>query len=142
MKELITNIVLIIFGSSLTYSGFYLSNLRKKMELMGNKVIAKMSGFLKETNKSFIDEDDRPTYTPIIDFIDLDGKEVSYKLPYAFSFKSKLKEIEILYLKKEKGYEIMINNKLWKFYIPLLAKTLGLILFIVGIVNLTLDVIL
>ena len=135
MENLIANILFLIVGGGFICVGFYIRNSNLRIQENGIKTKAKIINFVSEESKN-TDGYSNTYYYPIIQFIDKNGIKTTQKLNSSTSPKQINKLIEIIYLKKDNEYKIIINNEFWKTYFPLIFIIVGFLIFGFGIMPL------
>ena len=133
MENLIGGIVFSIIGGSFLYAGFYIRSSNRRIQRDGVKTKAKIIDFVEERSTD-ADGDSHIYHYPIVRFIDKNGIEATQKLNSSANPKQLNQSIEIIYLKKDSEYEIMINSVFWKTYFPLIFILGGLLSSVIGIV--------
>ncbi|MFI1742967.1 hypothetical protein [Thalassobellus sediminis] len=133
MENLIGNIVFLIVGGGFLYAGFYIRNSNRRIQTNGIKTKAKIIDFVEEESE---DADGYSTtyHFPIVRFTDKNGIETTQKLNSSANPKKINQPIEIIYLKKDKEYEIMINSDFWKTYFPMIFIIGGFLFSGIGII--------
>ncbi|RKN82524.1 DUF3592 domain-containing protein [Ulvibacterium marinum] len=133
MENLIGNIVFLIVGSGFLYAGFYIRNSNRRIEANGIKTKAKIIDFVEEESED-ADGYSNTYHYPIVRFTDKNGIETTQKLNSSANPKKINQPIEIIYLKKDNEYEIMINSEFWKTYFPMIFIIGGFLFSGIGIV--------
>lgn len=133
MENLIGNIVFLIVGGGFLYAGFHILNSNRRIEKNGIKTNAKIIDFVEERSKD-ADGYSQIHHYPIIRFTDKNGIETTQKLDSSENPKRINQPIEIIYLKKDNEYEIIINSDFWKSYFPMIFIIGGFIFFGIGVV--------
>ena len=132
MGNLIGNIVFLIVGGGFLYAGFYIRNSNRRIQANGIKTRAKIVDFVEEESED-TDGYSNTYHYPIVRFIDKNGIETTQKLNSSSNPKKINQHIEIIYLKKDSEYEIMINSEFWKTYFPMIFIIGGFLFFGIGI---------
>ena len=132
MGNLIGNIVFLIVGGGFLYAGFYIRNSNRRIQANGIKTRAKIVDFVEEESED-TDGYSNTYHYPIVRFIDKNGIETTQKLNSSSNPKKINQPIEIIYLKKDSEYEIMINSEFWKTYFPMIFIIGGFLFFGIGI---------
>lgn len=133
MENLIGNIVFLIVGGGFLYAGFYIRNSNLRIQANGIKTRAKIVDFVEEESKD-ADGYSNTYHYPIVRFTDKDGIETTQKLNSSSNPKKINQPIEIIYLKKDNKYEIMINSEFWKTYFLMIFIIGGFLFSGIGIV--------
>lgn len=133
MENLIGAIVFLIVGGGFLYAGFYVRNSNRRIQTSGIKTKAKIIDFIEERSKD-ADGDSHIYHFPVVRFTDKNGIETTQKLDSSANPKRINEPIDIIYLKKDKEYEIMINNEFWKTYFPMIFIVGGFLFSGIGIV--------
>ncbi|MDT0622946.1 DUF3592 domain-containing protein [Croceitalea vernalis] len=136
MENLIGPIVFLIVGGVSLYAGFYVRNSNRRIQTNGIKTKAKIIDFVEERSQD-ADGDSHIYHYPIVRFTDKNGIETTQKLDSSENPKRINQPIEIIYLKKDEDYEIMINSDFWKTYFPMIFIIGGFLFSGIGIVWLT-----
>ncbi|WP_349352926.1 DUF3592 domain-containing protein [Flagellimonas sp. MMG031] len=132
MENLIGAFVFLTVGGGFLYAGFYLRNSNRRIQTSGIKTKAKIIDFVEERNKD-ADGFSKVYHFPIVRFTDKNGIETTQKLDSSTNPKRINQPIEIIYLKKDNEYEIMINSDFWKTYFPVIFIFGGFLFFGIGI---------
>lgn len=133
MENLIGAIVFLIVGGGFLYAGFYVRNSNRRIQTNGIKTKAKIIDFIEERNKD-ADGDSHIYHFPVVRFRDKNGIETTQKLDSSANPKRINEPIDIIYLKKDNEYEIMINSEFWKTYFPMIFIVGGFLFSGIGIV--------
>ena len=133
MENLIGAIVFLIVGGGFLYAGFYVRNSNRRIQTSGIKTKAKIIDFIEERSKD-ADADSHIYHFPVVRFTDKNGIETTQKLDSSANPKRINEPIDIIYLKKNNEYEIMINSEFWKTYFPMIFIVGGFLLSGNGIV--------
>ncbi|GAA3655981.1 DUF3592 domain-containing protein [Flavivirga jejuensis] len=118
-NEFIGAFVFLIVGGGFLFAGFYMRNSNRRIQANGIKTKAKIIDFAEERSKD-TDGYSQVHHFPIVRFKDRNGIETTQKLDTSANPKRINERIDIIYLKKENEYEIMINTEFWKTYFPLI----------------------
>lgn len=124
MENLLVMAFFFIIGGVFIYIGYYFRNKNIRIESNGIKTKATIIDFVEKKSRDS-DGYTSTMYYPIVKFYDTNGIEKTQELDYGTSFKGSKKSIDIIYLKKDDAYEIMINNKFWKTYFPMIFIGIG-----------------
>lgn len=133
MENLIGAFVFLIVGVGFLYAGYYVRNSNRRIQANGIKTKAKIIDFIEERSKD-ADGDSHLYHFPIVSFTDRNGIETTQKLDSSENPKRINELIDIIYLKKDNEYEIMINSDFWKTYFPLIFIIGGFLFSGIGIV--------
>ena len=133
MENLIGAFVFLIVGCGFLYAGYYVWNSNRRIQANGIQTKAKIVDFVEERSKD-ADGDSYVYHFPIVSFTDLNGIETTRKLDSSENPKRINELIDIIYLKKENEYEIMINSEFWKTYFPMIFIIGGFLFSGIGIV--------
>ena len=133
MENLIGRIIFLIVGGGFLYAGFYVRNSNRRIQTSGIKTKAKIIDFVEERSRD-TDGDSHIYHFPVVRFTDKNGIETTQKLDSSANPKRINEPIDIIYLKKDNEYEIMINNEFWKTYFPMIFIVGGFIFSGIGIV--------
>ena len=133
MENLIGAFIFIIVGGGFLYAGYFLRNSYHKIKTDGIKTRAKIVAFVEK--KSKLNEEYPYNYhLPIVTFIDKDGVETTQELDSSENPKRINEMIDIIYLKTNSEYEIIIDSDFWKTYFPLIFIIGGFLFSTIGIV--------
>ncbi len=132
-EEFIGAFVFLIVGSGFLFTGLYVRNSNRRIQTNGIKTRAKIIDFVEEHSKDS-DGYSQSYHFPIVSFTDQDGVHTTQKLDSSANPERINELIDIIYLKKENEYEILINNNWWKNYFPLILIIGGLLFSGIGIV--------
>lgn len=132
-EDLTVGFIFLIVGAVFLYAGFFVYNSHQRIITKGIKTKAKIIDFLE---KKLSDGDDgyRLYHFPIVSFTDKNGIEATQQLDCSENPKKVNQIIDIVYLKKGNEYEIVIDNKWWITYFPLLFISMGFLSLIIGII--------
>jgi hypothetical protein len=133
MENLIGAIVFLIVGGGFLYAGFYIRNSNRRIETSGIKTRAKIIDFVEKRNKD-ADGDSHIYHFPIVRFTDKNGIETTQKLDSSENPERINQVIDIIYLKKNNEYEIMIDSQFWKKYFPMIFIIGGFLFSGIGII--------
>lgn len=133
MENFIGAIVFLIVGGAFLYAGFYVWNSNRRIQTCGIKTKAKIIDFIEERSKD-ADGDSYTYHFPVVRFTDKNGIETTQKLDSSANPKQINEPIDIIYLKKDNEYEIMINSEFWKTYFPMIFIVGGFLFSGIGIV--------
>ncbi|WMI64796.1 DUF3592 domain-containing protein [Aestuariibaculum sp. YM273] len=133
MENLIGAIVFLIVGGGFLYAGFYVRNSNRRIQTSGIKTRAKIIDFIEERSKD-ADGDSQIYHFPVVRFTDKNGIETTQKLDSSANPKRINQPIDIIYLKKDNEYEIIINSEFWKTYFPMIFIVSGFLFSGIGIV--------
>jgi len=133
MENLIGAFVFLIVGGGFLFAGYYIRNSNFRIQTSGTKTKAKIIDFVEERNKD-ADGDSHVYHFPIVKFTDKNGIEKTQKLDSSANPKRINELIDIIYLKKNNEYEIMINNEFWKTYFPMIFIIGGFLFSGIGII--------
>lgn len=133
MENLIGAFVFLIVGGGFLYVGYYVRNLNRRIQANGIKTKAKIIDFVEERSKD-ADGDSHLYHFPIVNFTGRNGIETTQKLDSSENPKRINQMINIIYLKKDDKYEIMINSEFWKTYFPLIFIIAGFLFSGIGII--------
>ena len=132
-EEFIGAFVFLIIGSGFLFAGFYIRNSNRRIQSNGTKTKAKIVKFVKERSKDN-DGYSQIHHFPIVRFKDQNGIETTQKLDTSANPKRINELMDIIYLKKENEYEILINSNWWKTYFPLILLIGGFLFSGIGII--------
>ena len=132
MENLIGAIVFLIVGGGFLYAGFYVRNSNRRIQRSGIKTKGKIIDFIEERNKD-ADGNSHIYHFPVVRFRDKNGIETTQKLDSSANPKRINEPIDIIYLKKDNEYEIMINSEFWKTYFPMIFIVGGFLFSGIGI---------
>lgn len=132
-EEFIGAFVFLTVGSGFLFVGFYMRNSNRRIQANGIKTKAKIIDFVEEHSKDS-DGYSQSYHFPIVKFTDKNGIETTQKLDSSANPKRINQPIDIIYLKKENEYEIMINSEFWKTYFPMIFIIGGFLFSGIGIV--------
>lgn len=132
-EEFIGAFVFLIVGSGFLYAGYYTRNSNRRIQTNGIKTKAKIVDFVEEKSKDS-DGHSHVYHFPIVRFTDKNGIETTQKLDSSANPKRINQPIEIIYLKKDSEYEIMINSDFWKTYFPMIFIVGGFLFSGIGII--------
>ena len=132
MENLIGAIVFLIIGGGFLYAGFYVWNSNRRIQRSGIKTKGKIIDFIEERNKD-ADGNSHIYHFPVVRFRDKNGIETTQKLDSSANPKRINEPIDIIYLKKDNEYEIMINSEFWKTYFPMIFIVGGFLFSGIGI---------
>ncbi|MEM7185998.1 MAG: DUF3592 domain-containing protein [Bacteroidota bacterium] len=135
MESLYGSIIFLIGGGGFIYAGFYILNLNLRIEKNGIKTKAKIVDFVIDKSKD-MDGDAHVYHFPVVRFTDNNGVVTTQKLDSSANPNRINQTIEIIYLKKDDHYEIMINTDFWKTYFPLIFVIGGFVFAGIGIAGL------
>ncbi|GAA0728275.1 hypothetical protein GCM10009430_37270 [Aquimarina litoralis] len=133
MENLLVIAIFFIVGGVFIYIGYYFRNKNIRIESNGVKTKATIIDFVEKRSKDS-DGYTSTMYYPIVKFYDTNGIEKIQELDYGTSFKSSKKNMDIIYLKKNDTYEIIINNKFWKTYFPMIFIEMGYFFCIITLI--------
>jgi len=133
MGSLIGAFVFLIVGGGFLYAGYYIRNSNRRIQTNGTKTKAKIIDFIEEQSKD-TDGDSHIYHFPIVRFMDKDGIETTQKLDSSANPKRTNEPIDIIYLKKDNEYEIMMNSNFWETYFPMIFIIGGFLFFGIGII--------
>ena len=132
MENLIGAIVFLIVGGGFLYAGFYVWNSNRRIQRSGIKTKGKIIDFIEERNKD-ADGNSHIYHFPVVRFREKNGIETTQKLDSSANPKRINEPIDIIYLKKDNEYEIMINSEFWKTYFPKIFIVGGFLFSGIGI---------
>ena len=132
MENLIGAIVFLIVGGGFLYAGFYVWNSNRRIQRSGIKTKGKIIDFIEERNKD-ADGNSHIYHFPVVRFREKNGIETTQKLDSSANPKRINEPIDIIYLKKDNEYEIMINSEFWKTYFPMIFIVGGFLFSGIGI---------
>ena len=132
-EEYIGAVVFLIVGSGFLFAGYSVRNSNRRIQENGIKTKAKIIDFVEERTKDS-DGYSQLHHFPIVRFTDRNGIETTQKLDSSENPKKINKLIDIMYLKKDNEYEIMINNDFWKKYFPWIFIIGGFLFLGIGII--------
>ena len=132
MENLIGTIIFLIVGVGFFYAGYYVKNSNRRIQIIGTKTKAQIIDFIKDQSKD-ADGDSHVYHFPIVMFTDKNGIEITQKLDSSENPKRINEQIDIIYLKRDNEYEIIIDNEFWKVYFPLFFIIFGILFFGIGI---------
>ena len=132
MENLIGAIVFLIVGGGFLYAGFDVRISNRRIQRSGIKTKGKIIDFIEERNKD-ADGNSHTYHFPIVRFRDKNGIETTQKLDSSANPKRINEPIDIIYLKKDNEYEIMINSEFWKTYFPMIFIVGGFLFSGIGI---------
>ena len=132
MENLIGAIVFLIVGGGFLYAGFDVRNSNRRIQRSGIKTKGKIIDFIEERNKD-ADGNSHIYHFPVVRFRDKNGIETTQKLDSSANPKRINEPIDIIYLKKDNEYEIMINSEFWKTYFPKIFIVGGFLFSGIGI---------
>ena len=132
-RELLGGLIFLIVGCGFLYVGFYVRNSNRRIQTSGIKTRAKIIDFIEERSKD-ADGDSHIYHFPIVRFTDKNGTETTQKLDSSANPKRINQTIDIIYLKKDNEYEIIINSEFWKTYFPMIFIVSGFLSSGIGIV--------
>ncbi|MCP4115726.1 MAG: DUF3592 domain-containing protein [Desulfobacteraceae bacterium] len=132
MENLIGAIVFLIIGGGFLYAGFYVWNSNRRIQRSGIKTKGKIIDFIEERNKD-ADGNSHIYHFPVVRFREKNGIETTQKLDSSANPKRINEPIDIIYLKKDNEYEIMINSEFWKTYFPMIFIVGGFLFSGIGI---------
>ncbi|WP_411768379.1 DUF3592 domain-containing protein [Winogradskyella sp. A3E31] len=135
MENVIGAIIFLIVGGGFLYSGFYIWNSNRRIQAGGIRTIAKIIGFKEERSKD-ADGYSQVYHFSIVKFTDNNGIERIQKLNTSADPKRINQPIQIIYLKKDNEYEIIVNSEFWKTYFPMIFVIGGLLFSGIGIIRL------
>ena len=118
MEQLLLPIVFLAVGGGFTFAGLYVWFSHRRIQKEGIRTKAKIIDFVQGDSLDTEDE----YYFPIVRFKDRSGNEITQKLTMSENLKKINQPLDIIYLKKDGEYEILINNDFWKTYFPLAAS--------------------
>ena len=133
MDNLIGAIVFLIVGGGFLYAGIFIRNSNRRIQRNGIKTKAKIIDFVEERMKD-ADGDSFLYHFPIVSFTNQNGSVTTQKLDSSENPKKINQLIDIIYLKKNNEYEIMINNEFWKSLFPMIFIVGGILFLGIGIV--------
>lgn len=133
MNPLIIPLILLVLSSVFFYASYYLKVKYQRLELSGRKTTARIIDQKKKIEKN--NDGSRSTmYYPIIQFTNGVQQTVKEQLNVGRSWKWKLEPIQIYYLETDTDhYEIVINNKFWRTYFPMIFTIGGAIIIAVAL---------
>ena len=132
MENLIGAIVFLIVGGGFLYAGFYVWNSNRRIQRSGIKTKGKIIDFIEERNKD-AEGNSHIYHFPVVRFREKNGIETTQKLDSSANPKRINEPIDIIYLKKDNEYEIMINSEFWKTYFPMIFIVGGFLFSGIGI---------
>jgi len=132
-EEYIGAVVFLIVGSGFLFAGYSVRNSNHRIQTSGIKTKAKIIDFVEERSKDS-DGYSQVYHFPIVRFKDKNGIETTQKLDSSANPKRINELIDIMYLKKDNEYEIMINSDFWKKYFPLILIIGGFLFSGIGII--------
>ncbi|NIK93603.1 DUF3592 domain-containing protein [Mangrovimonas sp. CR14] len=132
-KELLGGLIFLIIGCGFLYAGFYIRSSNSRIQANGIKTQAKIIDYFEEESED-ADGYSSTYYYPIVRFTDKNGIETTQKLNSSANPKKINQPIEIIYLKKDNEYEIMINSDFWKTYFPIIFIIIGFLFSGIGII--------
>ncbi|MFD2565005.1 DUF3592 domain-containing protein [Aquimarina rubra] len=133
MENLIGAFVFLTVGGSFLYAGYYIRSSNRRMQANGIKTKAKIIDFVEERSKDS-DGYSQTYHFPVVRFTDRNGIQTSQKLNSSANPKRINEQIDIIYLKKNEEYEIMINSEFWKIYFPMIFIIGGYLFSGIGII--------
>lgn len=133
MENFIGAFVFLIVGGGFLYVGYYIRNSNRRIQANGIKTKAKIIDFIEEQRKD-ANGDSHIYHFPVVSFTDSNGIEITQKLDSSENPKRINGRIDIIYLKKDNEYEIMINSAFWKTYFPMIFIIGGFLFSGIGIV--------
>lgn len=98
-----------ICGAGFLYARFYIRNSNRKIQKKGIKTKAKIVDFVKVSSKD-ADGLSHLYHFPIVQFTNINRREVTQKLDSSENPKRINQQIEIIYLNRNNKYEILLNN--------------------------------
>lgn len=132
MDDIAISTVLLIGGGGFLYVGRYIKNLTLRIQSNGNKTKAKIIDFAKERSKD-TDGNLKTSYYPIVKFTDRNGTEITQQLTTTVNSKKINQYLEIIYLKKNNNYEIIINSEFRTKIFPMIFIMNGYLLLGIGL---------
>ncbi|WP_242134275.1 DUF3592 domain-containing protein [Aestuariivivens marinum] len=133
MENLIGAIVFLIVGGGFLYAGYYIQNSNRRIQTKGTKAKAQIIDFVEDQIKDF-DGNSHVYHFPIVKFTDKNGVEITQKLDLSEPQKRINELIDIIYLKKDNEYELIINNVFWKTYFPIIFIIGGFLFSGIGVI--------
>lgn len=133
MGNLIGAFIFLIVGGGFFYAGYYIRKLNRRIEKNGIKTKAKIIDFTEERMKD-ADGNSYLYHFPIISFTNQSGIAITQKLDSSENPKKVNEFIDIIYLKKDNNYEIMINSDFWKRYFSMIFIIGGILFFGIGLI--------
>jgi len=132
MEKLIAVFSFLTIGSIFSFSGFSILKSNRRIQKSGVKTKAKIIDFIEKSNNDA--RGDSHTYHfPIVEFRDKNGIKTTQRLNSSANGKQINEPIDIIYLKKDNEYEIMMNSSFWKKFFPIVFIIVGLLIFGIGI---------
>lgn len=132
-NEFIGAFVFLIVGGGFLFAGFYMRNSNRRIQASGIKTRAKIIDFVEQRSKDS-DGYSHTYHFPIVRFTNRNGIETTQKLDSSANPKRINEQIDIIYLKKNNEYEIMINSDFWKTYFPLIFIIAGFLFSGIGMI--------
>ena len=132
-RDLLGGLVFLVVGCGFLYAGFYVRNSNRRIQTSGIKTKAKIIDFIEERSKD-ADGYSHIYHFPVVRFTDKNGIDTTQKLDSSANPKRINEPIDIIYLKKDNEYEIMINSEFWKTYFPMIFIVGGFLFSGIGIV--------
>lgn len=128
----------LIFGGMFLYVGISTRNAQRRVREQGIRTQALIIDFTVKTGMQTANSH-RMTYYhyPIVRFTDEDGIETTQQLNYTTQPNQLNEYIDIMYIKHaENDYEMIIDSKLWKNFVPQLFIGIGVVALLIGVVKL------
>ncbi|WP_053990421.1 DUF3592 domain-containing protein [Mangrovimonas sp. TPBH4] len=132
-KESVGGLIFLICGVSFLYAGLRSRNTNKNIQTNGTKTKAKIIDFeeeLAEDNEGF----SRVHHFPIVRFMDRNGIETTQKLNSSENPKRLNELIDIIYVKKDNKYQIMIDSDYWMTFFPMTLIVGGILFSAIGVI--------
>ena len=126
------------FGGMFLFVGISTRNAQRRVRAFGIRTQALVIDFTVKTGTQSANSH-RMTYYhyPIVRFTDEDGIETTQQLNYTTQSNRLNEYIDILYIKhNENDYEMIIDSKLWKNFVPTLFIVIGAFALLIGVVRL------
>ena len=133
MEKLIVEFIFITVGVGFFYFGYLIWNSNRRIQAKGTQTKAKIIDFVIEKSKDnggYL----KTYHFPVVRFIDKNCITTTQKLNTTTNPKRINELIDIIYLKNDSSYEIIINSKFYKTYFPIIFLIMGILYLIIGVV--------